>query len=319
MGRSPLLKDIHPLPVALTSISHPQPSLNNHQSAITSQQEPHPPRLHQPRHPHTQTSLSKPNMATNSQVAADSSSAESARNMFQKVLKNPYGSSLVPEYNKSDAETRRHLFLQMWQELGPVLHLPAADRRLPHCGRLRNFDECSNVSDTDSLVDPYDTQDRFRQEWTTDTPDSSDQFRHYSHDASDMVSWGSFDIYTIPGTPGFVAAHHGRPDGGKVVYTHNLISSQLLLYRLIATFGTAPSNEEVEGYKSIWSYTLHWTSGQEDNSKKGRFVLSDYKGAFTFHFWGPKEASRSALDLLEWLVSDNVPHPYDGVLAGNQA
>lgn len=316
MGRSPILKDItclsHSLPFLIkihqSTKFHP---ISNQQSAKASPSTPSSAVLIR----HTQISLS--NMATNTQVAAGSSSAEAARNMFQNFLEEPFGVSLAREYDKSDAETRRHLFLELWQEFGPLVHMQDADRRLPHCRhRLRRLDEVSDISDIDGF-DAYDLQDRFRNDWTTETPDSSDDFMSF-HD-SDMVYWGFLDVYTIPGKPGLVASHQGIPEGGEMAKTYEMISSQLLLYRLMAVFGTPPSNEEVDGYKSIWSYTLHWVPGQEDNRKRGRFVLSDYKGSWSFHFYGPEEASRSALDLLEWLAGDNVPHPYDGVVAGNQA
>ena len=36
-------------------------------------------------------------------------------------------------------------------------------------------------------------------------------------------------------------------------------------------------------------------------------------------FQGSDEASEAALELVSWLVSDNIPHSYDGVLAGASA
>ena len=309
-GRSHIFKDI-------PHLSHSLPIINHQSTKL------HPSHLHQPRSYHTdKTHLSI--MAMNRQVAADSSSAESARKTFQHFLQAPdVNISLVPEYDRSDAETQRYLFLELWREFRSLVHLPAADRRLPHFGRLRRLDQLSDLSDLsdpDGFVDPYDVQDRFLQEWTNEAPDSRNESTHDSDGSPDGVSWGSYDLYTTPGTPGFMAVRDGLPDGGKPVYAHHLISSQLLLYRLLAVFGMPPSIEdEVDGYKSIWSYMLHWMPGQNNNGRKSYFLFSDNKGYFTFHFYGSGEASRSALDLLEWLVSDNVPHPYDGVLAGNQA
>ncbi|KAM5347060.1 hypothetical protein ACJ41O_010065 [Fusarium nematophilum] len=260
-------------------------------------------------------------MAMNPQVAGDPSSAESARKTIQHFLgEREMDISILAEYDKSDAGMRRLLFLELWRETRQLARLPAADRRLPDCSRLRRFDELSELSDLDSYVDPYDVRDRFMREWTNEAPDSSNESTDDWDDSPPGDSWGCFDIYTTPGTPGFMAVRGGLPDGGKHLYVHRLISSQLLLYRLITVFGMPPSNEdEIDGYKSVWSYMLHWMPGQDNNGGKSYMLFSDYKGSFTFHFCGSEEASRSALDLLEWLVSDTVPHPYDGVLAGNQA
>lgn len=250
-------------------------------------------------------------MTMNRQVAADYSSAEFAPEMSK--------------YDKGDVETRRKLFLQLiWKERRHFLKVPAADRRLPQCDRLQCPDDDSDISDIDGSVNPYGAAGRFQQQWTNEAPDSHDKSLH--HGAPNVVAWHSYDLYTTPNTPGFMASsgQPRHPDGTECVDTSFLISSQLLLYRLIAVFGMPRSSEVedlAERYKSIWSYSLRWKPSQDQNNDQpnSSLELFDYKGWWGVHFSGSEEASRSALDLLEWLASDYVPHPYDYVLAGKMA
>ena len=90
------------------------------------------------------------------------------------------------------------------------------------------------------------------------------------------------------------------------------ISSQLLLYRLSVMFGM-PERRESDGYKVCWEITLH------HSSRKGTLDVYDYKGAASAAFTGSSEASDDALDLLGFITQDDVPHTYDGTLAGTVA
>lgn len=92
------------------------------------------------------------------------------------------------------------------------------------------------------------------------------------------------------------------------------ISSQLLLYRLAVVFGLPPSDPQTDGYKLGWNVKLVWT-GEGDSCMN----FYDFKGGASGVFRGSKEASDAALELMSWLVSDQVPHSYDGVLAGRIA
>ncbi|KAH7002449.1 hypothetical protein EDB80DRAFT_867452 [Ilyonectria destructans] len=266
-------------------------------------------------------------MATNRQAAAKSSGAERARKTLGDLIKRASRHRYVDplrEYDACDAEAQRNLFRDLWQAFEPLLQLPAADRRLPTCDRIRRYDEMSHSSEIDSFVDAYEVKEGFQLEWANKDPDPKNELA-YDSDSSTSVGWSSYDFYKVPGTSGFIADRSKRGCTPDSCLPHNLISSQLLLYRLITVFGMPPSSEEneVDGYKGIWTYTLHWMmdrrSKKSDNGKKSKLVFSDCKGSFTIHFFGSKKASKSALDMIEWLVSDNVPHTYDGVLAGNQA
>jgi hypothetical protein len=97
---------------------------------------------------------------------------------------------------------------------------------------------------------------------------------------------------------------------------HEMITSPLLHYRILATFGTPKeTSERLDDYKSIWEVELYWTGDD------GLSVLRIYdnKGGAAVQFYACQRASTSARQLIEWLISDNVPHPYDGVLAGTVA
>ena len=105
---------------------------------------------------------------------------------------------------------------------------------------------------------------------------------------------------------------------GIIFYQHEdglntLISSQLFLLRILATFEDLQL-QQTDNYKSVWEIHLFW-----QGDECGELELYDYKGAPGCKFRGDDGPSHSALKLLEWLVSENVPHPYDGILAGTAA
>ena len=90
------------------------------------------------------------------------------------------------------------------------------------------------------------------------------------------------------------------------------ISSQLLYYRLTAVFGMMPHSVSDE-YKCCWTTDLFCEGG------KGRLCLNEHKGAAEVHFYGTEDGSIEALQLLNFLVGNKVPHSYDGILAGTVA
>lgn len=82
-----------------------------------------------------------------------------------------------------------------------------------------------------------------------------------------------------------------------------MISSQLLLYRLVAVFGMPASSAHIDSPKTAWAVVL--TYGEED---EGYLAFEDCKGGAHVAFEGSFAASESAVQLIEWLVGDNVPH-----------
>lgn len=98
----------------------------------------------------------------------------------------------------------------------------------------------------------------------------------------------------------------------------NIISSHLLLYRLICLFNTAPDCDP-DPYKCVWTMSIvHKPTGK-------RIAFGEHKACPSF--WLP-EADFAKLDpafsedlreLLAFLISDQLAHPYDGVTAGQIA
>lgn len=93
---------------------------------------------------------------------------------------------------------------------------------------------------------------------------------------------------------------------------YDIISSQLLLYRITVIFGMPPVDDSV-GYKLCWTLTLQHHSG------KGYLQFGEWKGGATARFHGSKEASDDALTLLNFLTYVKMPHHYDGIIAGTVA
>lgn len=101
-------------------------------------------------------------------------------------------------------------------------------------------------------------------------------------------------------------------------YISNIIDSPLLLYRLICVFNEPPETEK-DPYKTVWWYHIkHKPSGKV-------LAFGEWKGAA--RFWLPEtnhtklkpEFKKDLEDLLLFLVSDQIPHPYDGCTAGQIA
>ena len=100
-----------------------------------------------------------------------------------------------------------------------------------------------------------------------------------------------------------------------------LISSQLLLYRLAATFGPPPSDvmeQRLDGYKCCWD-TLLVLKEEAQTPIVNHLTLGEHKGSAKFAFFGTKEGSEKALELVNYLVGKECAHSYDNVLAGRQA
>jgi len=98
----------------------------------------------------------------------------------------------------------------------------------------------------------------------------------------------------------------------------NLISSPLLLYRLISIF-FAPPETPGNPYKTIWWYSIK-------HKKTGKALgFGEWKGASGFWLTESghkqlKQPFKSDLEeLLLFLVSDQIPHPYDGCTSGQVA
>jgi hypothetical protein len=88
------------------------------------------------------------------------------------------------------------------------------------------------------------------------------------------------------------------------------ISSALLLYRLMAVFHDPPFMPR-DPYKQCWKISL-----EAKDNKRSRLNLFDWKGAAMVSYRGSEENSKDALQLVDWLIGNNVPHSYDYTLCG---
>lgn len=93
----------------------------------------------------------------------------------------------------------------------------------------------------------------------------------------------------------------------------DLISSQLLLYRMTVTFAAPPSTV-TDLYKSDWTFVL-WNCEDPICCLE----ISDNKGWPTASFTGREKANAEALQLLDWLIGNNCVHSYDYTLCGRHA
>lgn len=162
----------------------------------------------------------------------------------------------------------------------------------------------------------YDIQERFQAKWRH-IPDASTVPLHDL--GSDIVIWDSVHLVKEP--DGTISSCGPLPlpphDMEPYIPDWHLsgsISSQLMLYRLVITFGGLEWQIR-DDYQSVWAYDLEFT----EDELLGILSIFDYKGSLCVRFDGVKEASESALELLTWLMSTNVPHSYDGTVAGTKA
>lgn len=98
------------------------------------------------------------------------------------------------------------------------------------------------------------------------------------------------------------------------------IPAALLLYRLICTFGPVKLNcEGNEGYKMVWYYSL------KHKKTNMPIVFDEWKGSSGFHTAFhtfadmPEEFQKDICVLIDYLLSDECGHPYDGLVAGSVA
>jgi len=107
-------------------------------------------------------------------------------------------------------------------------------------------------------------------------------------------------------------------DGTKLAlptYLHHVISSALLLYRLNCLFVIWNIFEDVPRYKTLWWIVVR-------HKKTGKHLMfGEYKGAAGLNYTCPMKPSfkKDTLELLNFLVSNECPHPYDKTVAGSVA
>lgn len=99
---------------------------------------------------------------------------------------------------------------------------------------------------------------------------------------------------------------------------YEVISSAFLLYRLIC-IGFYPQPFAQDSYKTLWSVGLkHRETGHKislDDHKAGSHLASFFSEKADL----PPVFERDLLELLDFLVSDQLVHPYDLTVAGSVA
>lgn len=106
----------------------------------------------------------------------------------------------------------------------------------------------------------------------------------------------------------------------KYASLYQAIPAALLLYRLICTFGPVKLHcEGNEGYKMVWYYAL------KHKKTNTPIVFDEWKGSSGFHTSFhtftemPEELQKDICTLVDYLLSDECGHPYDGLVAGSVA
>jgi hypothetical protein len=98
-----------------------------------------------------------------------------------------------------------------------------------------------------------------------------------------------------------------------------VISSANLLYRLLCLYKATVESYGPDGYKLVWTVSLkHKETGET-------LMFGEWKGGsnmwtrFHSHEELPESFNKDLLELLNFLCSTKVPHPYDGCVAGSVA
>jgi hypothetical protein len=103
-------------------------------------------------------------------------------------------------------------------------------------------------------------------------------------------------------------------EGTKSLDAKEEITASLLLYRIMLVFGIHIGPSE-EGDKIAWKLRLQYRH-DSDQSQWGVLEFQDTKGCWEVFCGGTKQARDSALELLEWILGNNIAHPYCQTLAG---
>lgn len=266
---------------------------------------------------------------------------EAAFRELEAVQQELIFSSLLQEYKRLREVEQSHEFLKK-----SVSRMPHADRvvHLSGLDRLGRQDEDHDEdSDFEEAEDPFDQARAFRLVWRYGTEEDNarleDETKNWALErAGQRIRYSPLDILRYSDHLPLRAlsyAGKSRPweqlfDKGKKgdnilpKYCSDIITSQLMLYRLTVTLGPPPSKfmeSMLDGYKCCWNSLL--VLREEADSGEAKIVnhlsIGEHKGSVSVHFSGTKEGSDKMLELLNYLVGDDCAHSYDGVRCGQQA
>ena len=262
-----------------------------------------------------------------SPTGASSLQHTSTLNTINEIL-----SDLNPEatFFALDEFPQRLLFRQMAAEHRRLLEVektaktwekwcPSADRQL----WSQRWDRIQYHEDDDDPQNGHRLLNNFFSEWQVKQNGEGTQSRDpYVKPA---VKWIVYDLFKAsPDSPLKVQSRSTCDDTDlrsppARLYLWDLISAQLLLYRVSSIFELFPTkegigNDCVDGYKSSWGVTL-----ERVGDKSSEIQFEDYKGGAHVRYEGSEEGSVEALKLIEFLISNNIPLAYDGTIAGTVA
>lgn len=178
-----------------------------------------------------------------------------------------------------------------------------------NCSRPVSID---NAGCVDLLHDPYCLRAHFTTQWGV--------LKDQDNDPPQLgpVMWSDQNWYLEvegkhPGLRVNISNPQVAPLGERLLDLAQLISSPLLLYRIVVNFGAPPSTN-TDGYKSGWEFII-----RNRDDPKCSLRISDHKGWAQAIFYGGRKASTEALQLFDWLTGDNCPHSYDYTPCGASA
>ena len=156
--------------------------------------------------------------------------------------------------------------------------------------------------------DPYCLKSYFQQHWTyVQDPESM------SIPTGRTTSWRSDYFYRESGSSDLEAFDPSQMiqiEFHKRIWLRTCITAHLLFSRVMAVFAN-PKFMPRDPYKQCWEITLR-AKGDEH----GYLTLRDFRACPEASYYGSEKYSIVALQLVDWLIGDNVPHPYDYVLCG---
>ena len=156
--------------------------------------------------------------------------------------------------------------------------------------------------------------EHFREIWSPHDSQMSSpnpKRRKRVHQSNKLVKWQNDSVIWQEQELGLRVRHGSLRLSEK--YVSHRISSQLLLYRVTVVFGMLPQSDEVDNYKTCWAAKLHHNDGCST------LDLYERKGSAEVAFWGTTGAETEALELLNFLCGNDIPHTYEGILAGSEA
>ncbi|KAJ9603411.1 hypothetical protein H2200_012189 [Cladophialophora chaetospira] len=240
----------------------------------------------------------------------------------------------IRTYDSLDPSVQQVLFPHLWKDYKRLWEsehqyrssynsIPAADRAVWSAGfgqEAGTRDSAGDAQDTSEHVDDnssssdendfHTRRDYFRSKWRLC---ADDEGWHKSR-TDQTYKWGGNEVFTIANTQAGTVplVVDGWPSHSNLpLQKHSrwafeeLISSQLLYYRLTAVFGF--EQRTFGDYRHCWDIEL--ISKDDDYST---LSLKDFVGYPEFEFVGTdiRETSCQALELLWWLVGEEVFHPY---------